>query len=150
MSLHPIEISSHAVSINEDYHRRVIKVMVCDLRMMGESNIQKKGKCRNKMDEKKGREDLNLAWADVYAKYHYKSLDHHSFSLKNSTRSAGCCEASDSHILAERARREKINAWVKLLQKLVPGCEIRDGPALVDLATGQEIRATGIKVDFEL
>ncbi|MBA0650829.1 hypothetical protein Goklo_018209 [Gossypium klotzschianum] len=31
-------------------------------------------------------------------------------------------EATDSHSLAERARREKINARMKLLQELVPGC----------------------------
>ncbi|KAM7271229.1 hypothetical protein ACFE04_030443 [Oxalis oulophora] len=31
-------------------------------------------------------------------------------------------QATDSHSLAERARREKINARMKLLQDLVPGC----------------------------
>ncbi|KAL3623758.1 hypothetical protein CASFOL_032574 [Castilleja foliolosa] len=31
-------------------------------------------------------------------------------------------QATDSHSLAERARREKINARMKLLQELVPGC----------------------------
>ncbi|XP_033137804.1 paired amphipathic helix protein Sin3-like 2 [Brassica rapa] len=38
---------------------------------------------KQKQDEwTKCREDLNLAWADVYEKYHYKSLDHRSFSFK--------------------------------------------------------------------
>ncbi|CAJ1910160.1 unnamed protein product [Sphenostylis stenocarpa] len=32
-------------------------------------------------------------------------------------------QATDSHSLAERARREKINARMKLLQELVPGCD---------------------------
>ncbi|KAH0860824.1 hypothetical protein HID58_089085, partial [Brassica napus] len=38
---------------------------------------------KQKQDEwTKCREDLNLVWADVYEKYHYKSLDHRSFSFK--------------------------------------------------------------------
>ncbi|KAI3982262.1 hypothetical protein MKX01_037795 [Papaver californicum] len=40
-------------------------------------------------------------------------------------------QATDSHSLAERARREKINARMKLLQKLVPGCAKIKGIALV-------------------
>ncbi|XP_057506940.1 transcription factor bHLH48-like [Actinidia eriantha] len=40
-------------------------------------------------------------------------------------------QATDSHSLAERARREKINARMKLLQDLVPGCDKISGTALV-------------------
>ncbi|XP_072969055.1 transcription factor bHLH48-like isoform X1 [Typha angustifolia] len=41
-------------------------------------------------------------------------------------------QATDSHSLAERARREKINARMKLLQELVPGCSKQiSGTALV-------------------
>nr|KYP57403.1 Transcription factor bHLH48 [Cajanus cajan] len=40
-------------------------------------------------------------------------------------------KATDSHSLAERARREKINARMKLLQELVPGCNKISGTALV-------------------
>ncbi|PON91653.1 Basic helix-loop-helix transcription factor [Trema orientale] len=40
-------------------------------------------------------------------------------------------QATDSHSLAERARREKINARMKLLQDLVPGCNKISGTALV-------------------
>ncbi|KAK9290460.1 hypothetical protein L1049_008630 [Liquidambar formosana] len=40
-------------------------------------------------------------------------------------------QATDSHSLAERARREKINARMKLLQELVPGCNRISGTALV-------------------
>ncbi|XP_010547446.1 PREDICTED: transcription factor bHLH48-like [Tarenaya hassleriana] len=40
-------------------------------------------------------------------------------------------QATDSHSLAERARREKINARMKLLQDLVPGCDKIQGTALV-------------------
>ncbi|KAI3935179.1 hypothetical protein MKW98_018368 [Papaver atlanticum] len=40
-------------------------------------------------------------------------------------------QATDSHSLAERARREKINARMKLLQELVPGCTKITGTALV-------------------
>ncbi|GAV63918.1 HLH domain-containing protein [Cephalotus follicularis] len=40
-------------------------------------------------------------------------------------------QATDSHSLAERARREKINARMKLLQQLVPGCNKISGTALV-------------------
>ncbi|XP_033148437.1 transcription factor bHLH48 isoform X3 [Brassica rapa] len=35
-------------------------------------------------------------------------------------------QATDNHSLAERARREKINARMKLLQELVPGCDKLD------------------------
>ncbi|KAL5744104.1 hypothetical protein ACOSP7_026962 [Xanthoceras sorbifolium] len=40
-------------------------------------------------------------------------------------------QATDNHSLAERARREKINARMKLLQELVPGCSKISGTALV-------------------
>ncbi|KAF5473326.1 hypothetical protein F2P56_009945 [Juglans regia] len=40
-------------------------------------------------------------------------------------------QATDSHSLAERARREKINARMKLLQELVPGCSKISSTALV-------------------
>ncbi|KAG6531870.1 hypothetical protein ZIOFF_005705 [Zingiber officinale] len=40
-------------------------------------------------------------------------------------------QATDNHSLAERARREKINARMKLLQELVPGCSKITGTALV-------------------
>ncbi|KAI4363996.1 hypothetical protein MLD38_020144 [Melastoma candidum] len=40
-------------------------------------------------------------------------------------------QATDSHSLAERARREKINARMKFLQDLVPGCSKISGTALV-------------------
>ncbi|KAK4281850.1 hypothetical protein QN277_013297 [Acacia crassicarpa] len=40
-------------------------------------------------------------------------------------------QATDSHSLAERARREKINARMKILQELVPGCNKISGTALV-------------------
>ncbi|XP_052173476.1 transcription factor bHLH48-like isoform X2 [Diospyros lotus] len=40
-------------------------------------------------------------------------------------------QATDNHSLAERARREKINARMKLLQDLVPGCNKISGTALV-------------------
>ncbi|EPS66593.1 hypothetical protein M569_08184, partial [Genlisea aurea] len=40
-------------------------------------------------------------------------------------------QATGNHSLAERARREKINARMKLLQELVPGCNKISGTALV-------------------
>ncbi|KAL5200487.1 hypothetical protein ABZP36_021690 [Zizania latifolia] len=40
-------------------------------------------------------------------------------------------QATDSHSLAERARREKINARMELLKDLVPGCSKVSGTALV-------------------
>ncbi|XP_071689701.1 transcription factor bHLH48-like [Rutidosis leptorrhynchoides] len=40
-------------------------------------------------------------------------------------------QATDSHSLAERARREKINAKMKLLKELVPGCNKISGTAMV-------------------
>ncbi|KAK9069215.1 hypothetical protein SSX86_013331 [Deinandra increscens subsp. villosa] len=40
-------------------------------------------------------------------------------------------QATDSHSLAERARREKINAKMKFLQELVPGCNKISGTAMV-------------------
>ncbi|GAY36823.1 hypothetical protein CUMW_024810 [Citrus unshiu] len=40
-------------------------------------------------------------------------------------------QATDSHSLAERVRRAKISARMKLLQSLVPGCEKITGKALI-------------------
>ncbi|KAJ6778728.1 TRANSCRIPTION FACTOR BHLH60 [Salix koriyanagi] len=40
-------------------------------------------------------------------------------------------QATDSHSLAERARREKINQRMKLLQELVPGCNKVGYPSLI-------------------
>ncbi|XP_077229106.1 uncharacterized protein LOC143862001 isoform X2 [Tasmannia lanceolata] len=40
-------------------------------------------------------------------------------------------QATDSHSLAERVRREKISERMKLLQELVPGCEKVTGKALM-------------------
>ncbi|XP_028766268.1 transcription factor bHLH137-like [Neltuma alba] len=40
-------------------------------------------------------------------------------------------QATDSHSLAERARREKISERMKLLQRLVPGCDKVTGKALM-------------------
>lgn len=40
-------------------------------------------------------------------------------------------QATDSHSLAERVRREKISARMKLLQGLVPGCDKVTGKALM-------------------
>ncbi|CAD6339022.1 unnamed protein product [Miscanthus lutarioriparius] len=40
-------------------------------------------------------------------------------------------QATDSHSLAERARREKVNARMELLKELVPGCSKVSGTALV-------------------
>ncbi|XP_058179085.1 transcription factor HBI1-like isoform X2 [Rhododendron vialii] len=42
---------------------------------------------------------------------------------------ARCGQATDSHSLAERARREKINKKMKCLQDLVPGCSKVTGKA---------------------
>ncbi|XP_021909014.1 transcription factor bHLH137 isoform X2 [Carica papaya] len=40
-------------------------------------------------------------------------------------------QATDSHSLAERVRREKISERMKILQKLVPGCDKVTGKALM-------------------
>ncbi|KAK4256891.1 hypothetical protein QN277_006555 [Acacia crassicarpa] len=40
-------------------------------------------------------------------------------------------QATDSHSLAERARREKISERMKMLQRLVPGCDKVTGKALM-------------------
>ncbi|KAL1326647.1 hypothetical protein AAHE18_13G244800 [Arachis hypogaea] len=40
-------------------------------------------------------------------------------------------QATDSHSLAERVRREKISERMKMLQRLVPGCDKVTGKALV-------------------
>ncbi|XP_061338988.1 transcription factor BC1-like isoform X2 [Gastrolobium bilobum] len=40
-------------------------------------------------------------------------------------------QATDSHSLAERVRREKINEKMKMLQRLVPGCDKVTGKALM-------------------
>ncbi|MDK0841636.1 helix-loop-helix domain-containing protein, partial [Clostridium perfringens] len=40
-------------------------------------------------------------------------------------------QATDSHSLAERARREKISERMKILQEIVPGCNKVIGKALM-------------------
>nr|XP_018631930.1 transcription factor bHLH48-like isoform X2 [Nicotiana tomentosiformis] len=50
-------------------------------------------------------------------------------------------QATDSHSLAERARREKINARMKLLQELVPGC---------NKFLSMRLAAVNPRVDFNL
>ncbi|XP_028080930.1 transcription factor bHLH137-like [Camellia sinensis] len=40
-------------------------------------------------------------------------------------------QATDSHSLAERVRREKISERMRLLQSLVPGCDKKTGKALI-------------------
>ncbi|KAH0860829.1 LOW QUALITY PROTEIN: hypothetical protein HID58_089090, partial [Brassica napus] len=63
---------------------------------------------KQKQDEwTKCREDLNLVWADVYEKYHYKSLDHHSFSFKQ----------QDSKFLSAKALVSEIKDLKKKSQK---------------------------------
>ncbi|KAL0735865.1 hypothetical protein Bca4012_012075 [Brassica carinata] len=56
----------------------------------------------------KCREDLNLVWADVYAKYHYKSLDHRSFSFKqqDSKNLSAKVLVSESKDLKEKSQKE--------------------------------------------
>lgn len=61
---------------------------------------------KQKQDEwTKCREDLNLAWADVYEKYHYKSLDHRSFSFKQ----------QDSKYLTPKGKAKTITTRTDLL-----------------------------------
>ncbi|KAF3563552.1 hypothetical protein DY000_02018967 [Brassica cretica] len=63
---------------------------------------------KQKQDEwTKCREDLNLVWADVYEKYHYKSLDHRSFSFKK----------QDSKYLSGKALVSEIKDLKKKSQK---------------------------------
>ena len=61
---------------------------------------------KQKQDEwTKCREDLNLVWADVYEKYHYKSLDHRSFSFKQ----------QDSKYLSSKGKANTITTRSDLL-----------------------------------
>ncbi|EPS67147.1 hypothetical protein M569_07631, partial [Genlisea aurea] len=57
-------------------------------------------------------------------------------------------QATDSHSLAERARREKINARMKLLQELVPGCNKISGTALVLDEIINHVQALQRQVEF--
>ncbi|KAL9662146.1 hypothetical protein QQ045_026976 [Rhodiola kirilowii] len=57
-------------------------------------------------------------------------------------------QATDSHSLAERARREKINARMKLLQELVPGCSKITGIALVLDEIINHVQALQRQVEF--
>ncbi|CAN6873131.1 unnamed protein product, partial [Brassica oleracea] len=64
---------------------------------------------KQKQDEwTKCREDLNLVWADVYAKNHYKSLDHRSFSFKQQDSKKLSAKALVSEIkdLKEKSQKE--------------------------------------------
>ncbi|XP_023730904.1 transcription factor bHLH48 [Lactuca sativa] len=57
-------------------------------------------------------------------------------------------EATDSHSLAERARREKINARMKLLQELVPGCNKVSGTAMVLEEIINHVQSLQLQVEF--
>ncbi|KAK4481720.1 hypothetical protein RD792_012629 [Penstemon davidsonii] len=57
-------------------------------------------------------------------------------------------QATDSHSLAERARREKINAKMKLLQELVPGCNKISGTAMVLDEIINHVQALQREVEF--
>ncbi|XP_022842242.1 transcription factor bHLH48-like isoform X2 [Olea europaea var. sylvestris] len=57
-------------------------------------------------------------------------------------------QATDSHSLAERARREKINARMKLLQELVPGCNKISGTAVVLDEIINHVQALQRQVEF--
>ncbi|XWS56231.1 hypothetical protein CRYUN_Cryun09bG0068200 [Craigia yunnanensis] len=57
-------------------------------------------------------------------------------------------QATDSHSLAERNRREKINARMKLLQELVPGCCKISGTALVLDEIINHVRSLQRQVEF--
>ncbi|CAA0829896.1 Transcription factor bHLH60 [Striga hermonthica] len=57
-------------------------------------------------------------------------------------------QATDSHSLAERARREKINARMKLLQELVPGCHKISGTAMVLDEIINHVQALQRQVEF--
>ncbi|KAG5024209.1 hypothetical protein AAZX31_08G009100 [Glycine max] len=75
----------------------------------GGNEKQKKPK-EVKKDEKKGAEDPPTGYIHVRARRG---------------------QATDSHSLAERVRREKISERMKTLQRLVPGCDKVTGKALV-------------------
>lgn len=57
-------------------------------------------------------------------------------------------QATDSHSLAERARREKINERMKLLQELVPGCNKISGTAMVLDEIINHVQALQRQVEF--
>ncbi|KAL3637292.1 hypothetical protein CASFOL_019591 [Castilleja foliolosa] len=57
-------------------------------------------------------------------------------------------QATNSHSLAERARREKINARMKLLQELVPGCNKISGTAMVLDEIINHVQALQRQVEF--
>ncbi|XP_042023475.1 transcription factor bHLH48-like [Salvia splendens] len=57
-------------------------------------------------------------------------------------------QATGSHSLAERARREKINARMKLLQDLVPGCNKISGTAMVLDEIINHVQALQRQVEF--
>ncbi|KAL6543674.1 hypothetical protein OROGR_010171 [Orobanche gracilis] len=57
-------------------------------------------------------------------------------------------QATDSHSLAERARREKISERMKILQELVPGCNKVIGKALVLDVIINYIQSLQLQVEF--
>ncbi|XP_019235553.1 PREDICTED: transcription factor bHLH137 isoform X2 [Nicotiana attenuata] len=71
---------------------------------------EKKGKDENKKEEKKANEEAPTGYIHVRARRG---------------------QATDSHSLAERVRREKISERMKILQSLVPGCDKVTGKALM-------------------
>ncbi|CAK7336805.1 unnamed protein product [Dovyalis caffra] len=57
-------------------------------------------------------------------------------------------QATDSHSLAERVRREKISERMKILQRLVPGCDKVTGKALMLDEIINYVQSLQIQVEF--
>ncbi|CAD5163665.1 unnamed protein product [Musa acuminata subsp. malaccensis] len=57
-------------------------------------------------------------------------------------------QATDSHSIAERVRREKISQRMKLLQSLVPGCDKITGKAQVLDEITNYVRSLQYQVEF--
>ncbi|KAL6294154.1 hypothetical protein ACE6H2_002296 [Prunus campanulata] len=88
--------------------------------MLSEEEGERKGKKQRKQNGSEAKKQRKVAAASA------EGVQRDGVRVK-----ARRGEATDSHSLAERARREKISERMKLLQSLVPGCDQITGKAHV-------------------
>ncbi|CAL8993578.1 unnamed protein product [Prunus brigantina] len=88
--------------------------------MVSEEEGERKGKKQRKQNRSEAKKQSKVAAASA------EGVQRDGVRVK-----ARRGEATDSHSLAERARREKISVRMKLLQSLVPGCDQINGKAHV-------------------
>ncbi|XP_078432955.1 transcription factor bHLH48-like [Wolffia australiana] len=124
-----LEASAATFPSDSDIVQRAAKLSVfaCDAAVKAEAEFDPAGL----LPQKRPHGEKKSAKANAAGKKPRKEAAEEEAKLPYVHVRARRGQATDSHSLAERARREKINARMKLLQDLVPGCSKVSGTAQV-------------------